>query len=176
MTCLINLERQLLRSYSHTQEKKSPYYSICYSQRCNRNHVLSLKVMHKGKYRHMHLFSLHTQLQLCNITEGKEQALSQLDCRAKAFFFCTEVYSGRCQYLPKALLVSGEDFKLVAFEYLSWDKGGPKDRQAKWPQTAMAATRPTESKHVRGNICLSENWCYSNMPLAGRKEGKGLQI
>lgn len=41
--------------------------------------------MHKGKYRHMHLFSLHTQPQLCNITEGKEQALSQLDCRAKPF-------------------------------------------------------------------------------------------
>lgn len=35
----------------------------------------------------MHLFSLHTQPQLCNITEGKEQALSQLDCRAKLFFF-----------------------------------------------------------------------------------------
>lgn len=80
--------------------------------------------MHKGKYRHMHLFSLCTQLQLCNITEGKQQALSQLDCRAKAFFFfLTEVYGGRCQYLPKALLISGGDFKLVAFEYLSWDEG-----------------------------------------------------
>jgi len=77
----------------------------------------------------MPLFSLHTQLQLCNITEGKEQALSQLDCKAKPFVRA-EVYGGRCQYLPKASPASG-DFKLVAFEHLSWDKGGFEDRQPK---------------------------------------------
>lgn len=37
----------------------------------------------------MHLLSFHTQLQLCNPTKGKEQALSQLDCREKPFFVQT---------------------------------------------------------------------------------------
>lgn len=86
MTCLINLGRQFLRSYSHTQEKKKSYYIYC-SQRCNRNHVLFLKVMQKGKYRLMHLFSLRTQLLLCNTTERNQGAVSQLNCRDRAFFF-----------------------------------------------------------------------------------------
>lgn len=35
----------------------------------------------------MHLLSFHTQLQLCNIRKGKEQALSQLGCREKKNIF-----------------------------------------------------------------------------------------
>lgn len=77
----------------------------------------------------MHLLSFHTQLQLCNIRKGKEQALSQLGCREKKIF--SEVFGGRCQYLPRASPVSGGDFRLEGFEYLNWEEEGLEDTQPK---------------------------------------------
>lgn len=149
MTCLINLGRQFLRSYSHTQEKKKSYYIYC-SQRCNRNHVLFLKVMQKGKYRLMHLFSLRTQLLLCNTTERNQGAVSQLNCRDRAFFFFfhTEVNDVWCQYLPIAFPVSGGDFQVAALQYLGPDKAWPNQlrdtseryRAAKWFQALLLAS------------------------------------
>lgn len=80
----------------------------------------------------MYLLSFHTQLQLCNITKGKEQALSQLGCKEKTFFFLLyRSFWWEMSIFAQGFTCIRRRFQAGGFEYLSWDKEGLEDTQPK---------------------------------------------